>query len=179
MNGYEVDWSLFGSGRDELLLSDGPLDGEVDGLVTSLVPNLLELSVEFLVFNGELEVRLEVSVGEDDGDELVLVDVGDFEFLLGDGGGGAGGTGGGSVLILLVGKDVNADDGGLGRAVLSGLGSGVLGDLAGESLEHAVAALLDVSDQDGDAVSWSGISLLEGVFFVRHCWWSNIMLVRN
>jgi hypothetical protein len=36
--------------------------------------------------------------------------------------------------------------------VLSGLGSGVLGDLTGDALEHAVAALLDITEGAGGAV---------------------------
>jgi len=47
-------------------------------------------------------------------------------------------------VVLLVGEDVNASDVALGVAVLSGLGSLHFGDLARETLEHDVSALLDV-----------------------------------
>jgi hypothetical protein len=152
MNGYEVDRSLFGSDRDELLPATCPLDGEVDGLVAPLIPSLLELIVSCLIFDGKLEVRLEIAVRENGGYELVFINIGNFQLLLGDVGDvGCGGSGGG-VLVLFVGEDFDSDDGGLGGSVLSGLGSGVLGDLAGETLEHAVASLLDITKGAGGAV---------------------------
>ena len=57
-----------------------------------------------------------------------------------------------SVLVLLVGEDVDSDDGGFGGAVLAGLGSGVFDHLAGETLEHAVATLLNAAGGRGHAV---------------------------
>lgn len=106
-----------------------------------------------LVFLGQFKVRLEITVGENDGDELVLIDIGDLQFLLGHVGNIGSGGSGSSIFVLLVGEDFDTDDGSLGGSVLSGLGSGVLGDLAGEALEHTVAALLDVTEGAGSAVS--------------------------
>ena len=45
--------------------------------------------------------------------------------------------------VLLAGEDVDSDEGALGVAVLSGLRRGHIGDLAGESLHHDVAALAE------------------------------------
>jgi alcohol dehydrogenase YqhD (iron-dependent ADH family) len=53
--------------------------------------------------------------------------------------------------------------------MLSWLGSGVLSNLAGHSLEHAIAALLDISKGNRGAVSTSSISLVKVVLVVRHC----------
>lgn len=161
--------SLFGSSGDELLLSGGTLDGEVDGLVSPLIPSLLQGVIGLLIINRQLEVRLEVPVRKNHRNKIILIDIGDLQLLLSHVRNRTSGTSRSSILVLLIGEDINTDNRGLGRAVLPGLGSGVLSHPAGEALEHAVTALLDVSDRNRSAVSRSSIALLKGVLLVRHC----------
>ena len=59
---------------------------------------------------------------------------------------------GAGVLVFLVGEDVGSDNRGLGRSMLSWLGSGIVIHLAGEALEHAVTSLLDRASLGGDTV---------------------------
>lgn len=64
--------------------------------------------------------------------------------------------------------------------MLSGLGGGVLDDLARMSLEHAVASLLDGTDLGRNAVSGTGSTSLEVIFtFFRHAFNKRIMLNLN
>lgn len=121
-------------------------------LVSSGFPNSLQGLVGFLVVDGHLQVALQVTVLQDGVHEVVLVDFGHFQFGLGDDWHLHVGRGGGSVFVFLVGEDINAHDGGLGRSMLSGFGGGVLSDLAGVALEHAVASLLDATGGGGGAV---------------------------
>ena len=135
--------SFFVSSRDELLLASSLLDREEHGFITPIVPHLFQDIEGLLIILGQLQVFLEGAVVQNGTDEVVLTDVSHLVFSLGDVGDLDGGSSGGSIFVLLVGEDVDADNGGLGGSVLSWLGSGVLGNLAGMSLEHAVASLLD------------------------------------
>ena len=143
--------------------------------VASFLPDLAQVLEGFLIVSGQLEVGLEVSVLQDGANEVVLINIGNFVFDLGDEGDVDGGGGGGGVLVFLVGEDVDADDGGLGGPMLSGLGGGVLGDLAGVSLEHAVASLLDGTGGGGLVIGGAGLGLFK-IFVVGHllklniCW---------
>lgn len=66
-------------------------------------------------------------------------------------------------LILPAGEDVDASDIRLRVAVLAGLGRGVVNDLAGKALDDDVAALLQGTRLDGNAVRSAGSGR-----FVRH-----------
>lgn len=161
------DQSFFVSSCNVFLFSAGLEDSEENLFVSSCIPNSLQSLVSFVIVYGHLEVALEVSVLQDGVNEFVLIDVSNLQLGLGDNGHLHVGRGGGSIFILLVGEDIDADNGGFGRAMLSGFGGGVLGDLAGVALEHAVASLFDATSGGGGAVGRSSLCLLE-FLVVRH-----------
>ena len=147
----------------------------MDLLVAPFLPDLVQVLEGFLIVSGQFEVHLEVSVLQDGTNEVVLINVGNFVLDLGDNGDLDGGGGGGGVLVLLVGEDIDADDGGLGGPMLSGLGGGVFSHFAGVPLEHAVASLLDRTGGGGLTIGGAGLSLFK-IFVVGHllklniCW---------
>lgn len=106
---------FFGPSSDEFFLSAGADGGEVDTVIGSLVlPNLGQLIEDLLVFDGQLEGLIDGAVVHNSGDEVVGRDVGNGVLLFGDVGDLHGGGGRCGILILLVGEDVDSDDGGLG-----------------------------------------------------------------
>ena len=67
----------------------------------------------------------------------------------------------------LTGEDFAVRDGGLGVAVLAGLGGGDINDAAREALDADVVTLLEVTGGGGEGVGGTGINVFEG-FVVRH-----------
>ena len=160
---------LFDSSSNEFFLAAGANSSEVDTIISSFVlPDFHQLVEDLLVFDGQLEGLIDSSVLHDSADEVIARDVGNSVLLLGDVGDLHGSWGGGSIFILLVGEDINADNGGLGGSMFSRLGSGVLADLAWESLQHAVSTLLDATSCSGSAVGWAGFNFLEISLIVWH-----------
>jgi len=76
--------------------------------------------------------------------------------------------GGDHILELLAGEDVNGQEIALGVAVLPRLGDRDVEHLAGLSLDHHVAALLDGSGLHRDDLGRSGVGVLDGIILVRH-----------
>ena len=144
---------LFDAGSHELLSAAGVDGGEVDAFVFGPAgPDLCQLAEHLIVFNRQLQSLVNSPIFKNPGDEVLGGDVCDLVLLLEDVGDLEGGGSRSSVLVLLVGEDVDSDDGGFGGAVLAGLGSGVFDHLAGETLEHAVATLLNAAGGRGHAV---------------------------
>ena len=69
--------------------------------------------------------------------------------------------------VLLAGEDINTDNGSLGMSVLSSLGSGNLGDLAGLSIDHNEISLADLSGLKSLSVGSSSIDVRE-FLNIRH-----------
>ena len=171
-------WSFFVPSWNVLFQTSCLLDGEEHLLVSSFLPDLAQVLECFFVISGKLKISLEVSIFKNSTHKVILIDIGNFVLSLGDDGNLNSWRGRGCIFVFLVCEDVNSDNGGLGGSVLSWLGSGVLGNLAGMSLEHAVASLLDGASLCGFTVRRTSLCLLE-FFVVGHllklniCWFES------
>jgi len=155
---------------NDLLFSHGAHDGQQQRLsVFELVDDLLaQLLTGTRRISGQVQVLLGLTTLRENRDgsrvgidiqqgKLQASDVRDFHVV----GGRA------HIFVLLAGEDIDTSDVGLGVAVLSGLGNGDLHDLARESLQQAVAALLQGTSLQREDVGATGIGALE-LMIVRH-----------
>ncbi len=102
-------------------------------LLVVFIPKLFQNGVNFLVFNWQLQVTLEFSGLQDEGNKVILGNIGNLELELVNEGDLHIVRSGAGVLIFLASENINSDNGCLGWSVLSGLSSGVFNDFAWET----------------------------------------------
>jgi len=157
---------LLGGGlpAEDSLLTHGGDDGHNNLL--ALLDSGADLGAEIAL--RKTEVRLDgalvieqvgkVAIKVHEG-KLSTLDVGDIHIV----------RGGAEILNLLVGENVQADNVGLGVAVLAGLGGGHLNNLAGAALHDDVATLADLASLLGVGRGGTGIGgTLEVLVVVSH-----------
>jgi len=120
-----------------------------------------------MVLGGGGNVLLHLTTRGKEGAGTISIDVEELELCLNDDGAGDVITSTEGFFVLLVGEDILTGDHGLGGAVLTGLGSGHLDDLAGENfLHHEEGTGLSSSSFLIGDVGGTSIGLLELV--IRH-----------
>lgn len=143
-----------------------------------VVPSLFQLVIDLLIVLRQLEVGLQVSICQNHWHKSVFINIGHFVLLLDDVGNHDTGTGGGGIFVFLVGEDVDSDNCGFGRSMLSGFGCRVIDHFAGKSFDQAISSFLNISSCGWSAVWCSCISFLKGVLLVRHLLNQLIMMVK-
>ena len=151
--------------RHKPLIATRRKNGKVYGCCRArivIIPSIFKSCLQLLVVLGQLEVRFQTAVLQQNWNKPILIDIRNLIFSSDHAGNLYGRWGGTALFVFFIGEDISADDCGLDLALTCFAGCG-LWDRAGEAFNHAVVTLLDRSCLDWGVLSWR-------LILVCHCW---------
>mmetsp|Transcript_31457 Transcript_31457/g.47033 ORF Transcript_31457/g.47033 Transcript_31457/m.47033 type:complete len:235 (+) Transcript_31457:164-868(+) len=152
---------------NNLLNTNSSLDSDTN-LVLSIIPSITNFLSHVLRVSRKINIGLLVSPLIHKCKLIIISNIDDFPLGTDNDGDSSSVGGGNHIFKLLSGEDVDGEEVTFGVAVLSGLGDGDAEDLAGLSLDHDVASLLDLTSFHRNGGRGTGVGTLDVVFVIRH-----------